>query len=426
MSFAPLATTVLGQVLGVNLVASPVGCEIPSFEDQVSNMPWGYRRRVGNISGHIAEFYEADLDMDNARVDLDTLPRAYIEQEYRQIVNGHSLDPNSFFPDYYYGYVKTSSKLPSALRLIGLIPPHPEDLIGTVVNIPGYGHGFERDQHRIRLLLDAGFAVFIPERVEHGLSSPVDPRMESHRNADLLVHHLRDQIKTISEIHERDPRIREKPLYAIASSLGAAELIGAIHAEGFNFGFERIVLDSPLLSFGSNYPWRKRAGLTLIRTILESSPDIAAGLKTFYPRKSGPGRYPGMSDADDELNERYYRAFGPNHHALPYLYLDNMLDENASGLVRHNTRSLLPPTMITAAREDPHVNVRRNVDLFSRHMHPEDAVRVTRTHDAFADRRDTDLIGDVVRFFQASALESERIHQGPKGIDEARRSLSAA
>lgn len=379
---------------------------------ELANMPQAYRAMTGDMVGNMQAFYQQEIKTLGGTqpppdADLDAQARALIETR---------------FPDHptYYGYfpaLGAERQMTDAVaRMVGILPTGSDPVRGTILDVRGYGHVFEYDLERTAAFVNAGFAVFTPDRLEHGLSSRIDPRNDAFHSTQLFVENTRQATDITKEIRREDKRLSPAPFYALASSLGGAQLLGAMGAAQSSFGIEALVLDSPLLTFGSKHPWVMRRVTALLFGALATFPETLSEVKAFYPKRSQPARLPKMTDALFDRVNRYSHAFGPRYHPIVMRDLENLLARNERWLANPKTQWILPRTMMHVAQSDTELDPPSNIRLFRKFARRGDALRETNAHNAFVQKDDPHLVPDIIDFFEGRRADAGRVFEGAESM----------
>jgi hypothetical protein len=376
------------------LAARPIG-----LAEELAAMPQTYQAMVGDVGGAIKDYYAREIA---AYGGIAPSPRESVDDHARALIRTRFAGS-----DYHYGYYegRDTQGRPEGVyvRTVGIYPCWEnwaeEDIRGTIVDLRGYGNTLEHDLERTADFLGSGYAVFTPERLEHGLSSRIDPRNASLQSTRVFVEHTRQAIEIAKTIRARDPRLSSKPLYAIGSSLGGALLVGAMAGVDSNLGIQAMVLDNPLLTFGLKHPWWHRRVLSVLFGALSAFPKTLSEVKTFYPRRSPSERPSGMSNEMHDRLSRYRQAFGPVYHPIVLRDLEDLLDGNRRWLIERGS-AVLPRLMMTVASGDAEVSPVGNADLYSGFARPDDDIRPSMAHHSFLLRNDPTLVPDITRFFE--------------------------
>lgn len=396
-----------------------------SFGEEAAGLPQAYVKATDlrNADRRICDFYIEELETRfGTRVSGDPTPdilaRAVIERRFKQALDSRAGDKD---PPYYYGYFEGKDRdgRPAGipLRMVGLLPRARQNVYGILLDLRGYGHTFDHDWDRTEDFLKNGFAVFTPDRAEHGLSARLDPRRPSLRGMDLFAQHAAQSLEILGRFRRQDARLKKAPLFAVASSMGAAELVGAMRLKNTNFGIDTILFDNPLFSFGSRYGWLSRRIMTLIVSAFTVYPRSVSEWSSSYQRKRPPERYPRQSDGCYRRSVRFSRAFAPARHPVALFDLPRLVEANRDWLQSDATQNILPATLTTFAEGDKEVDVDDNIELFRSFRRPnKDGLRATSCHSPFLVGDDLDLVEDVVDFFLNANPFPARIVRDPKNL----------
>lgn len=378
-------------------------------EAELAGMPSAYRARVGDLAGRVRDYYDRRLvflggatavERTLSPDSLDARCRLFLEKRFEDLLaEPAGEDP---LPRYYYGYMR-EEPYPAALRITGFLPFG--NVRAVMADLRGYGHGLEHDLDRTEAFLNAGFAVFTLERAEHGLSSRLDPRVDHMRDTEIFVRHVYEGLQMVRAIRSNDPRLAAAPFVALASSFGAAELVGALRAASSPLGIEAVVFDNPLWSLGRRHPWWQQQALRLLFGAFSAYPEEASEMSLMYRTRSVPKRYPCMKEAKFEGVTDYFKTFGPVCHPIALSSLDRLLETNAAWLRSDKARAVLPPALVLVTPGDEEVDSVKNLNIFRSLRRPgRDLFRPTLAHSPFVGSGDMDpgLAADVARFLKDS------------------------
>lgn len=389
------------------LAIHPVG--LPS---EFASMPKAYQSMTGDMVGKMQAFYQQEIGSLGGTppaldADLDAQARALIETRFPS---------NTTYYGYFPALGANGQRTDAFVRMIGILPTGTDSVRGTILDVRGYGHVFEYDLERTASFVDAGFAVFTPDRLEHGLSSRIDPRHDAFHSTRLFVENTLQAAEIAQDIRREDERLSRAPFYSVASSLGGAQLLGAMRTAGSSFGIDSLVLDSPLLTFGTKHPWAMRRVTSLLFGALSVFPERLSEVKAFYPKRSQPARLPKMTDTLFDRINRYSHAFGPRYHPIVMRDLEDLLAKNQAWLKASKTQNIMPPTMMHVAQSDTELDPQSNIRLFCDFARPGDALRETHVHNAFVQLDDPNLVPDIIDFFEGRKADTGRVFEGPENM----------
>lgn len=358
-------------------------------------MPQPYQQLSVGMTPMISRFYADELGLNEPGSSFLTLPH----DEAARALLAHRFPDREIFYRYFEGRDLQGIPGQVFVRLTGILPLGSENVSakGTILDFRGFGHALERDLDRTEDFVNAGFAVFTPDRLGHGLSSRIDPRRTDLASARVYVEHARQAALIVAD--QVNKNMSPGPLYCVASSLGGAEIIGAMAVDRSNFGIQALVLDSPLLTFGKDHPWLKRKAIGALMGALRLFPGSCSEKKAFYPKKKAPPRLPVMTEASYRRVAQYYQAFGPHFFPSPMGDLEELLESNRRALPELARHLILPKTLMMVAENDTQIDPAGNAQIFANLRRPGNRMRPAQNHNAFLERSDTGLVGDIVEFF---------------------------